>query len=489
MLRIAFCAAEFAPLVKTGGLADVAAGLTRALATVEADQRIFIPCYDTLDTRGAEPTVCDFAVDVPIRMGRRELRFTLRTMAVPGTMHPIHLIDCPELYHRGGPYTLDDDEHVRWAFFARAVIESCQRMGFSPDIVHCNDWHTALVPLYLRSVYAWDERFAETKTLLGLHNIAYQGEFHADAVNDLSLGDWVWKLHQEHLFEGRIGFLETGILHADHLMTVSETYAREILEPSGGMGLSELLQTRSGELVGIINGVDGTVWDPSTDEHLPARYSAADMSGKRICRDQLLAELGLMADPAGPVLGLIARLTWQKGIDTIIGPLEERLASDDLRVVILGSGEEGLEAQLRDMADRHPERVSFWCGYNDALAHRIEAGADAFLMPSRFEPCGLNQLYSMRYGTVPVVHRTGGLADTVAPLRRGATVADDSGTGIVFEHPDEAGVRWALGETMAAWSEPGRWSGLVARGMATDYAWRRQLRAYLSLYDRMMRDA
>ncbi|MHC4811162.1 MAG: glycogen synthase, partial [Planctomycetota bacterium] len=343
MLRIAFAASEFAPLVKTGGLADVAAGLTRFLATVEADLRIFLPAYDTLADHGQTRHDVESVQDVPIRMGDRELRFSLRSMQVPGCHHAILLVDCPELFHRGHLYSWDDDEHVRWGFFCRAVLESCQRMGFAPDIVHAHDWHTALLPVYLKTTYAWDELFANTRSLLTIHNLAYQGEFDRGILHDLGLESAWPTLHRERLDAGRVGLLESGILNADWVSTVSESYSHEIRTPAGGMGLDAVLRARGHRVVGIVNGVDLAAWSPEHDPHIAAAYSTADPAGKAACRRALLEEMELEPDPAGPVFGLIARLTWQKGVDLVLEASEAMLAGTDARLVVLGAGDPDLE--------------------------------------------------------------------------------------------------------------------------------------------------
>ena len=490
MLKIAFAAAEFAPLIKTGGLADVAAGLTRFLATVESDQRIFLPAYDTLADQGEERRVEPAVQDVPIRMGDRELRFSLQTMRVPGCHHAIHLVDCPALFHRGHAYTWDPDEHVRWGLFCRAVLESCQRLNFAPDIIHAHDWHAALLPVYLRSLYAWDGLFADTRTLLTIHNLAYQGEFDRGVLPDLGLASAWTKFPRPRLDAGRVCFLEAGIANADWISTVSRTYSHEIRTPGGGMGLDGAMQARGDRVVGIVNGVDISAWSPEHDPHLPRTYGVDEMAGKRACRDALLTEVGLDPEPAGPVFGMIARLTWQKGVDLVLEASEAILsgaatggrAGADTRLVVLGAGDQSIEDGLFALQEHFPGRVRFWCGYHEALAHRIEAGSDLFLMPSRFEPCGLNQMYSQRYGTPPIVHRTGGLADTVRHHAPGA----DTGTGFVFDHADAQGLRWAVGEAMNAWEHPKAWAALQRRCMELDWSWHRQGREYLLLYDRMM---
>jgi starch synthase len=481
-VRVVLVSSEVAPFAKTGGLGDVVGALTRHLALAGHDVRTFLPLYGNLKERDRVFHRVAFARDVPLPMGRHPLTFTLFTTTLPRSETPVYFVACPPLYGRAETYSASGDEHLRFAFLSRAALESCQRMGFTPDVVHAHDWHAGLVPLYLKTLYAWDrERFGRTKTLLTIHNVGYQGVFRAEKADDLGVSRFEHLLPQDDLAEGRIGFLKTGILHADAVSTVSRTHAVEMTGPEYGMGLDPWLRARGTRFTGIVNGIDADEWNPSTDRHLPARYSAADLSGKATCRDRLLSDLGLAPAPRGPVLGVVSRMTAQKGFDLFHDVLPRFLRENDARFVVLGGGEgryqrffEGLERDL-------PGRVRFRGGYDDPLAHRIEAGADVFLMPSLYEPCGLNQMYSQRYGTPPVVRRTGGLADTVEPWNP----ATGEGTGFVFEHFTADGLSWALSQVLLARADPAAWRRLMLAGMSRDFSWTRRIREYEDLYARL----
>jgi starch synthase len=480
-LRVGFVSAEIAPFAKTGGLGDVAAALPRYLHAAGHDVRVFMPLYGRVDLRGQPVVAVSFLQDVPLRMGGHDLTFSVVTAPLPGSDLPIHFVVCPALYGRQAIYANDGDEHLRFAFLSRAVLECCQRMGWAPDIVHANDWHTALLPLYLKTIYAWDRLFERTKTVLTLHNLAYQGTFPARVLRDLALDGVTSLLHQEQLAAGAVSFLTTGLLYAHAVTAVSETYAREIQTAEHGMGLDGLLRARRDSVYGIVNGVDTAIWSPERDPHIQRTYSATDLGGKRLCRAHLMTKFGLSDDARKPVVGIVSRLTGQKGFDLCERVLPWLLAQNRIRLVVLGSGSRPLAQMFASFAARWPRRAAFHEGYDDPLAHQIEAGADMFLMPSRFEPCGLNQMYSLAYGTVPIVRKTGGLADTVQPWhpRTGA------GTGFVFEHYTEAGLRWAFGQALRAWSDATAWRKLMVAGMAQDFSWERQIQKYVALYRRL----
>lgn len=485
-LSICVAASEAAPLAKTGGLADVTAALTRELHRRGDDVRLFLPFYDTIDPAlVAEAVRVELLQEMAVELGGRTHRVSVWTLPLPGNPSPaIYLVDSPALYRRGRIYTGDDDETMRFACFSRAVLESCQRMGWGPDVVHCNDWHTALVPLYLDTDFSWDRLFAGTRTLLTIHNIAYQGVVGSDRLDDLGLADKTEHLETADLAAGRINPLATGIRHADLLSTVSPTHAEEIQQSEYGMGLDGLLRQRSGDLVGILNGVDYDEWDPAVDPYLPHNYSPDDLSGKRRTKHAVLADAGLGGDGLGrdwaaPLLGVVSRLTAQKGFDLLFDVLPQALARTDARLLALGTGERRYEEFFESLQSRFPERVVFCRGYSEPLAHQIEAASDIFLMPSRYEPCGLNQMYSLRYGTVPVVRRTGGLADTVVPFDPGR----DMGTGFVFDHFTPAGLAWALDFALRTYEEDrDAWRRLQRRGMAEDFSWERQGALYEDLY-------
>jgi starch synthase len=477
-MRVCQVSAELAPYAKTGGLGDVAAALARALARRGHDVRPFLPLYGNLRLEGRALAPVDFLRDVRVRMGAAEWTFSVLAGPLPGCDAAVYFVDCPPLFGRPSIYSDRGDEDLRFGLLSRAAFESCQRMGFEPHVLHAHDWHAALVPLLRRTAYEWDRLFRRAKTVLTIHNLAYQGVFPSSSIGRLGLSGAESLLWQDDLGEGRFGFLRSGILHADAVTTVSRTYAREITTPEHGMGLDAMLRARAGALVGIVNGIDAREWDPATDPRIPHRYSARDLSGKRRDRDDLLRALGLDPAPSGPVLGIVSRLTAQKGVEHVLRVVPEVLAREDVRFVALGAGAQGYQDGLRAVERAFPTRARFHAGHDEGLAHRIEAGADLFLMPSRFEPCGLNQMYSQRYGTLPVVRRTGGLADTVDPYdpRTG------EGTGFVFEHDTAQGLRWALGLALEVWRDRPAWDRLVRNAMARDFSWDRQVLEYEALY-------
>jgi starch synthase len=481
-LRVALVSAEVTPFAKTGGLGDVTAALAAYLHRHGHEVRLFLPLYASLAAEGLDLQPVPQVQGVPLRMGPWQLSFSLWRGRLPDGETPIHFVHCPALFGRQGIYTTDWDEGLRFAFLTRAALAACQHWQWAPEIFHCNDWHTALGPLYLKSVYSWDRLFHGTRSVLTLHNLGYQGIFPAQQLGDVGLANEAHLLWQEDLQAGLFNFLKTGLLYADLLTTVSHNYAQEIQTPEQGMGLDALLRERRGALLGIVNGIDPAEWSPEADPHLPASYSRHDLSGKETCKRALLAEAGLR-DGDRPLVGMVSRLTSQKGIDLLFEALPPLLAADELRFVALGSGDRRYVDFLRWLAATFPGRAAFHEGYSNPIAHRIEAGADVFLMPSRYEPCGLNQMYSLRYGTVPVVRRTGGLADTVEPFDPGA----DSGTGFVFEHYTAAGLSWALRWAMHLYrTDRDAWRRLQRRGMERDFSWDRQGARYVEAYRRLL---
>jgi starch synthase len=478
-LKICLIAAELAPLAKTGGLGDVCGALARFLDRAGHELRVFLPFYSRIATQGLSVQPVEFLQEIPLTLGGRELRYSIFTTQLPGSPLWVYLIGCPELYDRPTLYTSGSDEDLRFAMLQRAAIESCQRMGFAPDIVHANDWHTALVPLYLRHVYGWDRLFEETRVVLTIHNLAHQGKFAASSIDRIGLGNERHLFPADDLDDGRVNFLKTGLLYADQLTTVSPTYAREIQSPELGMGLDGILRARQDRLVGILNGVDYIDWDPANDAWLPHPYDADDLSGKRKNKEALLDELSLELDPSPPLLGIVSRLVVQKGFDLLFEPLPQLLEASGAKLAVLGSGDPRYEGFFTSLGDRFPGRVCFYRGFSERLAHWIEAASDIFLMPSQFEPCGLNQMYSLRYGSVPLVRSTGGLADSVEPY----DPATDQGTGFVFEHFTPAGFRWALEQALALYQEPERWGRLVRRGMERDFSWEGQIGRYVELFE------
>lgn len=481
-MKIWFLASEVVPFAKTGGLADVAGSLGRYLGQAGHDVRLFMPLHRVVREGGWELEPHPGLQDVPCQLGMRQVHVSVSTARLPGSDVPVHFLRAPEFFDREALYGNAPDEHLRFGLFSRAALVVCQWLGWAPDVVHCNDWHTALTPLYLRAHFGWDRLFERTRSLLTIHNLAFQGTFPAHAIEELGLGDSRAQLHSGDLDRGLFNFLRTGILHADRVSTVSPTYAREIQTPELGMGLDVELAARAADLSGILNGIDHEEWDPRRDRRIAARFGPEDLSGKALCRSALLAEAGLDPGPAGPVLGVVSRLSWQKGVELLLADLPPLLEREDLRLVLLGSGDGAYEQALSALAARLPGRVWFRRGYDEDLAHRIEAGSDLFLMPSRYEPCGLNQMYSLRYGTVPLVRRTGGLADSVEPFARGASVEEDRGTGFLFDAFEPGALARALDDARTLFREPRRWQALMRRGMAQDFSWQAEGARYEELY-------
>jgi starch synthase len=480
-LEILMVSSEVAPFAKTGGLADVAAALTRQLVHDGHVARLLMPWYARIPReKKAEFRLHPRLAGMQLEFGGRTYRYSIVVGKLPKSEAEVWFLDCPELFDRAQIYTWDRDEHLRFAFLSRAGMQVCQWLAWAPDVIHCNDWHTGLLPLYLRAAFRWDKLFERTRTLLTIHNIGYQGVFGADTLEALGFGPHKELLHQGDLAEGKLSFLKTGVIYADALTTVSETYAREIQTKDFGMGLQDLLRARADHLVGIVNGVDYDEWDPARDARIPRKYSRTELAGKRVCRRQLLERMRLAPTEEAPVLGIVSRLTAQKGFE-LLPEILPALLKHDVRLCVLGSGEERYEQYFHHLHASHPGKVSFWAGYDDELAHWIEAGADLFLMPSLYEPCGLNQMYSLRYGTPPLVRRTGGLADTVEPFDR----ATRRGTGFLFDEFSAQALGATLRYALECYEDREAWAALVQNGMAKDFSWARQARQYVELYGRL----
>lgn len=477
-LNICLVSSEFAPLAKTGGLADVCAALSVYLDNAGHNIQVLIPLYSAIDTATLEMSSNQSLRNLSIQIGDHNLNYSIDSAVLPGSSLTINFLNCPELYDRPGIYSNGPDEHLRFIMLSRAAIEMCQHMGFAPDIFHCHDWHTALVPLYLQVHYAWDNLFEKTRSVLTIHNIGYQGIFDAHILHDTGMQDFTEKLYQEDLAINRINFLKTGILYADVLTTVSPTYASEILDPTYGMGLEDLLRERQHTLVGILNGVDTNEWNPEQDALIPYSYSARAISGKKKNKLALMQELQLDSSDDMPLFGIVSRLTSQKGIKLIQQVVPQLLHKRRFALAVLGSGEPHYEQFFNELQQRHRDRVCFYRGFSNKLAHMIEAGSDIFLMPSRFEPCGLNQMYSLRYGTVPIVRRTGGLADSVQLLEPESA----AGTGIVFDDFNGIALDWAMNTALDLYQDKKLWNKLVQNAMAMDFSWERQGQHYVNLF-------
>jgi len=479
-MNVLLVASEMAPYAKTGGLGDVVGALPKRLRQLGHDVRVFVPLYNTIDTRKVTFTAVGDPYDVHV--GHH--RYTVRLFS-PADDAATFFVYCPELYHRGRLYTNDPDEHRRFLVLGHAALIAAQKMQFAVDILHCNDWQTGLLPLTLKVRYSWDRLFANTKTLLSIHNLNYQGVFPAAVLHDTHLSDAAHLFHQDqlnHEHGGRINFMLHGIMYADGVSTVSPTYAKEIQTPEHGAGLDAFLRARTTTVVGILNGVDYEDWSPEKDRHIAFPYTAESLDLKEKNKEALLGKMGLPYVPGVPVVGIVSRLVGQKGFELLGPTLPELLKRRTFQLVVLGNGESGLEQMFSHFQRHFPKKVSFYRGFSNPLAHMIEAGSDLFLMPSRYEPCGLNQLYSLRYGTVPVVHRTGGLADTVEPWHP----QTGTGTGFLFDHHDAPGLRWAMNAALDSYRDPTRWRRLMLNGMSRDFSWDKQIKLYELVYQRLI---
>ena len=445
------------------------------------DVRIVVPFYRRVRT---SPHAFERVLPPSeLSLGAHRYAFSVLSAPLPGSDVPVLFVDCPALFDRESIYTQDPDEHRRFALLGWAALKLCQYLQWAPDVVHANDWPTALVPLTLQTMFAWDRLFERTRSVLTIHNIGHQGSFPSSVLPDTGLADAAHHFHQDQLREGRLGYLLTGILYANAITTVSPTYAREITTTEHGVGLDGFLRARRDVLFGILNGIDPYEWSPERDQRIPFRYSREDLSNKERNKEALMHAMRMPYVRGVPVIGIVSRLVWQKGYELCESVLPAVLARRDVQVVVLGSGEGRYEELFARLARQFPRKLGFHKGFSEPLAHLIEAGADMFLMPSRYEPCGLNQMYSLAYGTVPIVHATGGLADTV----RTWDARTGKGNGFAFEHFDASGLAWALGYALETWNRRDQWARLQQNGMSEDFSWTRRVRAYEQLYEAVAR--
>lgn len=457
---------EAAPFAKTGGLADVLGALPPALARLGEEVAVVMPRYGSVPLHGSMRISDAMRVSV----GPNAFTVAIDQMEREGVRYMF--VDCPPLYARAGIYSEDGvayvDNHIRFALLNQAALE-IGRSIFRPNIFHAHDWPGGLLAPYLRENHGWDPDFVGAKTVITIHNLGYQGNFPGAAISDLGLSSALF--HPDGLeFWGELSFLKAGIVWSDAITTVSPTYAREIQTPEYGHGLDGVLRERAVKISGILNGVDYAEWSPDADPYLNFPYAAQDLSGKRLAKRALLEEVGLPVIETRPLIGIVSRFAGQKGFD-LLEEIAPELAEMDLAMVVLGSGEAPIEEMFRSMAEAHPEKFAVQVGYDEGLAHRIEGGADMFLMPSRYEPCGLSQLYSLRYGTVPIVRATGGLEDTVDEL-----------TGFKFTEYTPEALLEAIRQALAAWPNGSGWRERMRRGMAKDFSWDAAAAQYQSLY-------
>ena len=473
-MKILHISPELAPWSKAGGLGDAAAALGKALAAQGHEVRVVTPLYGSVPGRESMGTKIE---SLPVGVGGNPAKAACRVRSL--TVSPgfeAWFIEHDDYYGAREVYPAREDAGERAAFYGRAGLDACLRTGWIPDVIHCHDWTAGLVPVLLNTVLR-DTPLGRCASVMTIHNLQHQGLLGRRLMGFLGLPEWLWNpLELECL--GGVNFLKGGILHATRVVTVSPTYAREILTPEFGYGLDDVVRRRQPDLEGILNGVDADEWDPRRDRHLPKNFSAADRRGKAECKHSLRRELNLSTNLEVPVVGVISRLWEQKGLDLAARALPRFLRSGQLQFVLLGSGDLALENEFRRLAADFPELCAVRIGYDNALSHRIEAGADFFLMPSRFEPCGLNQLYSMAYGTLPIVRATGGLADTVRPWNP----ATQEGTGIVFQHADVSGIEWAIRQALELYGRPEAFQKIQTAAMSQEFSWSKSADAHVACY-------
>ncbi|WP_367026663.1 glycogen synthase GlgA [Methylococcus sp. ANG] len=479
-MKVLFVSSEVFPLMKTGGLADVSGSLPAALSALGHDVRILMPAYPEA------VAAAETSAELSLRQAGSHL--TLLSTRLPGTAVPLLLLDAPASFGRlGNPYLAPNgapwpDNAERFALLARVAVDLTQDrlgLGWKPDVVHCNDWQTGLIPPLL------SDEPNRPAVVFTVHNLAYQGLFPHDTFQRLALPPRLWRMEALE-FYGQLSFIKGGLVFADRINTVSPSYAEEIQTPEFGCGLDGLLRSRRSCLSGILNGIDDVAWNPATDPYLPATYGPDTLERKRANRTALRQRFGMPDDPDVAVMGLVGRMVEQKGIDLLIDILDDLLHLP-IQLVVLGNGNKEFECSFERAAAACPERIAATIGYDEPLAHLIEAGAEIFLMPSRFEPCGLNQLYSQRYGTVPIVRKVGGLADTVedaTPER----IAAGQASGIVFEPAKPAFLLEAVYRALALYREPEVWRTICKCGMGKDFSWRKSASQYVELYREALAD-
>jgi starch synthase len=474
-LNIFFVASEGAPYAKTGGLADVAGALPKALAKLGQRASLVMPRYNIEGIEAAGKKL----FEVEFQFGHEARRSTI--YVDPSRGIPSYFVDAPEYFCRGKLYGEPDDVE-RFAYFSRASLELARALGEKVDIVHLNDWMTGLAAAYLRTIYSGDAVLANCKILFTIHNLAFQGLFDPGLLPRFGLPWQIYRTEGGIEFYGQASALKAGIVFSDAISTVSKRYSQEIQTPEFGHGFDGLLRARSRDLFGILNGVDYEEWDPETDPHIVANYSVRDLSGKRDCKRDLLKVFSLPEELDRPLVGCIARLSDQKGFDILLEAIDAILDSG-VKFVLLGSGEPRYERAFQALALARPWQVGAHIGFSNELAHKIEAGADMFLMPSRFEPCGLNQMYSLRYGTVPIVRGVGGLDDTIEDFDR-ATL---KGNGFKFYDYSSERLLEKVYEALLVYSDEDLWRALMLNGMRADHSWEASARQYIELYRAMVR--
>ena len=485
-MKIGFIASEVFPFAKTGGLADVSGALPKEISNLDHEVKVFMPKYSFIpeETFKLVP-VKNWGV-IPIKMADTTQNTAVYQSSLPDSNVEVYFLDCPDYFDRETIYTNDPDEDERFILFSKGVMEIIRRLQWSPDILHCNDWQTGLIPVYIKDNDSRDKLFKNTKSLFTIHNIGYQGIFPIKSADTAGIKPEFVNAPGGAEHYGSFSFLKAGILFADVVNTVSPTYAKELLTPELGFAMDKFLENRGENFSGIINGVDYAEWNPVTDNLIPHNYSIDDLSGKEKNKKELLDQFNLSFSKDTPVIGIVSRLVGQKGFDLIARTLEF-LSKLPVQWIILGNGEEVYEDMFKSFAGMRPEKAGVYIGYSDQLAHLIEAGADMFLMPSKYEPCGLNQIYSLKYGTVPIVRKTGGLADTVTDYDEYLQMGKETGNGFSFTEYNGFELTGAIERALKYYQDKKVWNTIIRNGMAEDYSWTKSAEKYVELYKKALK--
>lgn len=482
-MNILLASSEIVPFAKTGGLADVAGALPKEIKKLKHDVKVVMPLYKIID-RDKYKLVHKGEYFVPVYLEQKKV--DLYQSNIPGTSVPIYFIgndqyfDRDHLYQEDGADYPDNDE--RFVFFNRAVMELCKHIDYRPSVIHCNDWQTGLIPVYLKTLYKDDPFFSITATVFTIHNLAYQGLCDPHRAISASQIPWDEFAYDKLEFWGNFSFIKGGLVYSDILNTVSNRYSKEIQTAEYGCGMEGLLSARKGDLYGVVNGIDYSIWDPKKDKKIPGNYGIADMKGKVACKKVLLKEYGLKYKEGVPLIGVISRLADQKGFDLIAEDIES-LMEEDIQFVLLGTGDQKYHDLFTKIADKYPGKAGVALKYDAVLAQLIYAGSDMFLMPSRYEPCGLGQLISLKYGTIPVVRETGGLADTIVDFDLADVFEADKANGFVFSEYDAEVMLDKIKRAVHVYGDKVSWSRLVKNAMKSDYSWKASAKQYENYYN------
>lgn len=475
-LKVVFASSEAVPFSKTGGLADVSGTLPVFLKKSGCDVKVFLPFYRQTKNRNLD--IKPLGKTLRAELGNWNQFFSLYHANNAGV--DFYFIDHDEYYNRDFLYGTPDgdyyDNDVRFAFFSNAVLSSLSDMEFAPNIIHCNDWQTALIPFYLKHKLNNTGFFKNTKTLYTIHNIAYQGIFSSQTIDRAGIGSDFFNANGFE-FYGNVNFMKGGIIYSDIITTVSKGYINDILTPEYGYGLEGVIKTKRDKLFGILNGSDYDEWDPKTDKNIAANFTIEDISNKKICRADLLKTMKLSENFSGPIIGMVSRLASQKGIDILI-PIIDEIVKSGACIIILGAGEAKYHSILYGFQGRYPNNIAVKIAFDNTLAHKIEAGADMFIMPSKYEPCGLNQMYSFKYGTVPIVHATGGLDDTIIDYNEDKL----NGNGFKFRVYNAGSFMDAVSRAVNLYHTREEWQLLIKRIMSLDFSWEKSSKEYIKLY-------